>query len=449
MKSGAAHKFRRYALMFLAAAAVLSLLYREYRAETESNRRVLRERGQTILESLTAGIRAQTRMGRYRAEYLRDIFDALSESPDVAALRLATAEGTVIAATGAAENLEPTPGDAIVWGDATLEMRAECVFSGHGPYLRGGQGGPGRGRGMGRGRGGGPPPNDGAWSEWGSSPLTLTVVLDTQTVTAQNRRASVKYGVTSAAVLLLLLLASLVRSARQRQRVLQAGLALAQERAAYHERLAQMGAGFAHETKNPLGLVRGLAQAISDTEGIDTSSREYSRRIIDETDRIVGQINGFLSLARPHPPMLRTVPLDTLFKDLLRLVQQEAQEHRVRITSDAAGLSVSADEDQLRRALLNLLINAVRACDHGGEIRITAHPMQDRAAITVADTGCGIAPEDLPRVKEPYFTRFPHGTGLGLAIVDEIARAHGWHVRISSTQGQGTEVTLEALQAVH
>ncbi len=99
----------------------------------------------------------------------------------------------------------------------------------------------------------------------------------------------------------------------------------------------------------------------------------------------------------------------------------------------------------LRRALLNLLINALRACREGDTISLWALAEGGLAMLVVADTGAGIAPEDLARVREPYFTRFPGGTGLGLAIVDQIARSHGWGFTLESTPGEGTAARLSKL----
>jgi signal transduction histidine kinase len=68
--------------------------------------------------------------------------------------------------------------------------------------------------------------------------------------------------------------------------------------------------------------------------------------------------------------------------------------------------------------------------------------------LRVSDTGCGIAPDDLPRVTEAYFTRFSGGSGLGLSMVDQIAAAHGWRLRITSVMGQGTQAALEGIPIV-
>jgi two-component system sensor histidine kinase HydH len=209
--------------------------------------------------------------------------------------------------------------------------------------------------------------------------------------------------------------------------------------------LAQLGAGLAHETKNPLGLARGLAQSIAEAGDAGAESRRQARQIVDEADRIVGQINAFLALARPAEPVREDVALDHVFGGLQALVQAEAAQAGVSLRAAANGLVVRADPALLRRALLNLLINALRACERGGEIALEAGWRAGSVAVCVRDNGRGIAPEDLPRVREPYFTRFPGGTGLGLAMVEQVTAAHGWRLQIESEPGAGTRVTLEGM----
>ncbi|HEO71922.1 MAG TPA: hypothetical protein ENN80_11720, partial [Candidatus Hydrogenedentes bacterium] len=235
---------------------------------------------------------------------------------------------------------------------------------------------------------------------------------------------------------------------RLRQRELQAELILACERGAQHERLAQLGAGLAHETKNPLGIVRGLAQSIGGAPQADEHVRRLAGEIVDEADRTVGRINSFLTLARPKEVELRTVDVDAFFEHMRMLVQPEADRRSVTLTVNGDRQHIVADEDLLRRAVLNLLVNAIRASEGGGAVAARALRDGDTTTLEVRDDGCGITPEDLPRVTEPYFTRFEGGTGLGLSIVEQIARAHGWGLKIASEVGEGTQVSLRGMKRV-
>jgi signal transduction histidine kinase len=280
--------------------------------------------------------------------------------------------------------------------------------------------------------------------DWGAGLHTLTVILDTSDMEQALGRTRLQLGLAQAGVLAIIGLGVLVVLARLRHRQLRTELVVAKERAAYHEKLSRLGAGLAHETRNPLGVVRGLAQSIEQSEKAGAEAKRMASSIVDEADRTVGQINSFLSLARPKEPVLAPVELVSFFEGFLPLLQAEAKDAGVAVTYHGSGETILADEDLLRRLLLNLTINAVKACGGHGEVLIEAKD----GVLSVRDNGCGIAPEDLEFVKDPYFGRFEDGTGLGLSIVDQIARGHGWRLAIESEPGVGTRVSLDGIHRV-
>ncbi|MFO7774573.1 MAG: ATP-binding protein, partial [Candidatus Hydrogenedentota bacterium] len=300
----------------------------------------------------------------------------------------------------------------------------------------------GQGRGMGRGRGApdgrGMPPG----------PFTLGLVLDTTDMHEAIRQEQTHFALNAAVVLAAIALGATVLLSRMRQKEMQTELAFAQERAVQHERLARLGAGLAHETKNPLGIVRGLAQSIMSSPDTSTENKQMASEIVDEADRTVGQINFFLSFARPQEAQENPVALDSFFQQFLPLLETETAGSNITLEYEPNGLEVAADIDLLRRAILNLVSNAVRACGDEGVVRIEAQRRNGYVDIAVSDTGQGIAPEDLPHVTEPYFSRSHNGSGLGLPIVDQIARAHGWELVVESEPEKGTRVTLRGLRPV-
>ena len=110
---------------------------------------------------------------------------------------------------------------------------------------------------------------------------------------------------------------------------------------------------------------------------------------------------------------------------------------------EGEALSASADPGMLRQILLNLLVNAARAIQDGGWIRLAALPAPDgTVTIAIEDNGRGIPEDLLEKVFEPYSTGFPGGIGLGLSIVKRLAEAHGWSVRLESRQGSGTQLKI-------
>ena len=420
--------FLRYAVALAVASGIWILLTREHFEEMETARHILEERGHTVVDALVAGLRAQTRMGRYRADRLDAIFDEVATMDHVRGIGLFDAAGNWVAG---ADSLSPQ-GPQTEWHADGLTVRGAFTMGGpedHNP------------RGFGRGR----------WEEeglepWGSSEYRVVLLLDDADTRAAIRRAWRELGVGCGAVLVVMVLILGALRARDRQRRLHADLDRARLRAAHHERLAQLGAGLAHETKNPLGLVRGLAQSIADEGDAGAESRACARQIVDETDRVVGQLNAFLGFAHPRTPDLSNVTLQPLFAELQALAAPESAQAGVNLAIEARNLSIVADPGMLRRALLNLLINGVRACrPGGGQVRLEAERQGKLVNLKVCDTGRGIAPEDLDRVTEPYFTRYEGGTGLGLAIVQQIAEVHEWRLRIESAPGRGTTVVLEGI----
>lgn len=427
----------------LLATVAAAYLYSDYRAQAANQRQAVLTRGETILDALAAGIRAQGRMGQQTPDRLRTILEELAEAPDVLAVKIDIGDGDFVTA---GELSEPFPAVApgTVWEDgAQLTMVRQAPMRGFGPG-RGEGAGRGEGRGMGMGMGRHAPEHAGA----PPSPFTLGLVLDTSAMHEAIGQEQTQFALSAAIALAAITLGAAVVLSRMRQKEMRTELAFAQERASQHERLARLGAGLAHETKNPLGIVRGLAQSIMSSPDTDTESKKMASEIVDEADRTVGQINFFLSFARPQEAQPEHVALDAFFQQFLPLLETETVGSNISIEYATNGLEVQADKTLLRRAILNLVSNAVRACGEEGAVRIEAQRGNGCVDITVSDNGQGIAPEDLPHVVEPYFSRSHNGSGLGLSVVDQIARTHGWELEVDSEPEQGTRVTLRGLRSV-
>ncbi len=421
-------------VVFIATASVYSL-FSSYQSEVESHRRVLLGRGQTVLDALKAGILAHGRMGRYRGDRLAVIFEELARNPAILALELRAPDGEILASGGQREEIPEAPPQHPWWDSNRLVMAshvdllAEC---GHG--------------GGGRGRQGREDMED--WASFAKGVYILTATLDASEVHRAIRRhqfhLAVSIGIISAALAVGTLAVVLLLNRAE----MAAELERERERARRQEQVARLGAGLAHETKNPLGIVRGLAQSIGDCSHHSCPIKDRAKNIVDEVDRVIGVINSFLALSRPQEAVPTHVDLDRFFEGFLPLVQMDASAAEVDMLYTPCNLSVLADEDLLRRALLNLILNALRASKPGQVVRIDTEHADSTLSLRVSDTGCGIAPDDLPRVIEPYFTRFSGGSGLGLSMADQIAAAHGWRLRIMSVLGRGTQAALEGISIV-
>jgi two-component system phosphate regulon sensor histidine kinase PhoR len=147
---------------------------------------------------------------------------------------------------------------------------------------------------------------------------------------------------------------------------------------------------------------------------------------------------------------LSDVPLDKLFGDVVRDWEKKFAEKRLKVIVDLAEElpAVPADETRLQEILYNLLDNAVKYSQEGGEIRLQARRNGDEIFFSVSDTGAGIAKNDLPRIFERFYradkarSRALGGTGLGLSIVKHIAQLHGGRVEAESQPGQGTTIRV-------
>jgi signal transduction histidine kinase len=163
--------------------------------------------------------------------------------------------------------------------------------------------------------------------------------------------------------------------------------------------------------------------------------------------RIARIAQGLLSFARPSAGGQAPVQLNDVVRDTLLLAEREVTRAGIALTVEAADALplVRGDASALEQVLLNLVTNAAAAVEAGGAIRITtrAHPERAGAVqLIVADSGCGIAPDVLPHIFDPFFSTKPEGTGLGLSVSHGIVREHGGTLDVESAPGQGTRVTV-------
>lgn len=216
----------------------------------------------------------------------------------------------------------------------------------------------------------------------------------------------------------------------QRSADLRVRLVRAEDMATHLRELNMAAAGLVHETKNPLNLIRGLAQMISRRTGESTATCETALRITEEADRVTGRLNQFLDYSRPVEPKLIPARIYPLAHRLFDILKPDTEEKTVGFRVSGPDVSVMADEDKLRQLLFNLLLNAVEAVPARGEIEVRLLSLPDgKCSIEVRDNGPGVPAEIEGDIFRPYFTTSARGTGLGLAVVRQIALAHGWDVQ--------------------
>ena len=197
-------------------------------------------------------------------------------------------------------------------------------------------------------------------------------------------------------------------------------------------------AGLAHETRNPLNIVRGLAQMISKQEDASPEVRRKSLEITSEVDRVTAQLNQFINYSKPREVKLAAVSVDGVVDEVVRALGCDIEEKVVCLSIRKSGLRIDADEQMLRQALFNLVINSIQAVEQGREIKILSGISEPgQAYLEIQDTGPGVAAADRQEIFRPYFTTRSDGTGLGLAVVHQIVLAHGWDIECLANEPRG------------
>jgi signal transduction histidine kinase len=197
-------------------------------------------------------------------------------------------------------------------------------------------------------------------------------------------------------------------------------------------------AGLAHETRNPLNIVRGLAQMISKRPDASQEIRQNSAAIVEESDRLTAQLNEFINYSRPREVRKAAVDLARVAAEVVRALSYDAEEKEIEVLVDIPSITVEADEQLLRQTLFNLLLNALQAVEPRQKVAISArYDAGGEVILEVSDTGPGVRPEHRLEIFKPYFTTNEHGTGLGLAIVRQIVLAHGWKIECLSNEPRG------------
>jgi signal transduction histidine kinase len=219
---------------------------------------------------------------------------------------------------------------------------------------------------------------------------------------------------------------------------LQLRLVRASELNLHLKELNLAAAGLAHETRNPLNIIRGLAQLISKQPNVSPETHAKSREIIGETDRVTAQLNEFINYSRPREVRRAPTDLNAVAGELVRTLNFDLEEKSIQLQLQIEPLIIEADEQLLRQALFNLALNAIQAVQVNGLIRLRASKRNNEEAfIEISDNGPGVPAENRAEIFKPYFTTHEEGTGLGLSVVQQIVLAHGWEIECLPNEPAG------------
>lgn len=214
------------------------------------------------------------------------------------------------------------------------------------------------------------------------------------------------------------------------------------------QRLAAMGemaASLAHQLRTPLATALLYSANLAQPELSDTARTRFAGKATEQLKRLERLIQDVLLFARGESIGREAIPAAALISDAVQTLEPLCLEKGVgfQVAADVGQSVIMGSRKALGGALLNLLENALQACEAGGKVRLGAVLAGGRLHIGVRDTGPGIAPDTQARIFEPFFTTRGQGTGLGLAIALGVARAHGGTIEVGSIPGEGSEFVMQ------
>ncbi|MBN6046669.1 two-component system sensor histidine kinase ZraS [Citrobacter sp. ku-bf4] len=423
------------------------MVIRDYGRESDAARQTLLEKGSVLIRALESGTRVGMGMRMHHAQQ-QTLLEEMAGQPGVLWFAVTDAQGNVVmhsdpAQVGKtlyspAEMKALHPGEEARWRSLdALDAQGEPVpaleiYRQFQPLFFPGRHGM---HGMSRGIGG----------MSGSASQSIFIAFDASELAVTQAREwrntlIMLFALTTVLLATLLTFFWYWRYLRSRQ--------LLQDEVNRKEKLVALGhlaAGVAHEIRNPLSSIKGLAKYFAERAPAGGEAHELAQVMAKEADRLNRVVSELLELVKPAHLSLQSVDLNAMIGHSLQLVSQDAQSRAIdlQFVSDPALPSIQADPDRLTQVLLNLYLNAIHAIERQGVIRVEASTSgADRVKITVADNGKGIAPDQLAAIFTPYFTTKADGTGLGLAVVQNIIEQHGGTIQAVSPPGQGATFTL-------
>ncbi len=206
-----------------------------------------------------------------------------------------------------------------------------------------------------------------------------------------------------------------------------------------HSSLGRMSAAIVHEIRNPLGAIRGAAEALESVIPRDHERAEFLTIIEGEVEQLNSLVTDFLQFARPRSPELLLTPPREIIESVVKLTGKQAAQSRVQIEVNVADdlPAVMMDGEQMKQVLLNLILNAIDAMPGSGRLLISASCRDEELEIIVQDNGKGIDPTVRDKLFSPFVTTKARGTGLGLAIAHRLVSQHGGRITAHNAAGGG------------
>lgn len=211
--------------------------------------------------------------------------------------------------------------------------------------------------------------------------------------------------------------------------------------------LGRMAAGIAHEINNPLGGILLFSSNMLKKAPSEGPIKEGLEIIIQEALRCKTIIQDLLEFTRESEPKMVLTNVNNVIEKVLHILDNEFRLRHIRLEKHLSRQlpDILFDVNQIEQVFVNLFLNAIQAIEEKGTITIRSYlsPNRKSVDIEVSDTGCGILPEHMDKIFEPFFSTKPKGTGLGLAVTYGIIQRHKGRINVSSQPKQGTQFRVE------
>ncbi len=425
-------------IVLLLVCLFSALIVRDYGRESASAQQTIQEKGSVLIRALESGARVGMGMRMHHAQ-LQTMLEEMAWQPGVLWFAVTDEQGKIIAHSDAQQVGQPlydartmqtlAPGDTERWRRLTSPEPALEIYrqfrpldapSGHHMRMM-----------MRR--------------NVVETPQVIFIAFDARELDAEQARGLRNMIVMLCAagvVMVATVLAQFWFSRYQRSRK------LLQEATHRKEKLMALGhlaAGVAHEIRNPLSSIKGLAKYFAERTPPGGEAYELAQVMAKEADRLNRVVSELLELVRPAHLKWQPVDLNEVIGHSLQLVSQDAsgRDITLQFTAQPSLCRIQADPDRLNQVLLNLYLNAIQAIGREGIIAVAVAECGDgRIKLSVADSGKGMTAEQLQAIFTPYFTTKADGTGLGLAVVQNIVEQHGGTIHVESMPGKGAVFTL-------
>lgn len=188
--------------------------------------------------------------------------------------------------------------------------------------------------------------------------------------------------------------------------------------------VGELAAGMAHEIRNPLASIKAFTQIIDEKLERDNDNREYLLIIIKEVDRINGLIEQLLLFGKPTIHKEGKLQIDQVLNQTMQLIEHDIRKREIQVNKDLQGIEMIADYALLQQIIINLLLNAMQAIDHGGILAIKTANLDDSIEFSIYNSGSTISEEKLEKIFNPFYSNKEYGMGLGLSVTQNIVQLY-------------------------